>query len=92
MRQIQLKNTISSPYCAKSVINYANIDYFFKSHCMQSLFFFRGLKLNKYLITDCSRFWVCEPDLSDCLHECPKMPGGGWLFFDFNIDHEHGGD
>eukprot|EP00088_Acartia_fossae_P015768 TRINITY_DN1872_c0_g1_i3.p1 TRINITY_DN1872_c0_g1~~TRINITY_DN1872_c0_g1_i3.p1 ORF type:complete len:575 (+),score=73.51 TRINITY_DN1872_c0_g1_i3:154-1878(+) len=40
---------------------------------------------------NCSRFWVCEPDLSDCLHECAPKPGGGALYFDFNIDHEHGG-
>jgi len=40
---------------------------------------------------NCSRFWVCQPDLTDCLHECPKKPGGGWLYFDFNIDHAHGG-
>jgi len=33
-------------------------------------------------IYNCSRFWVCQPDLTDCLHECAPMGDGGALYFD----------
>ena len=34
---------------------------------------------------------MCNTDLSDCLCECPPMPGGGALTFNYNLDYEHGG-
>lgn len=40
---------------------------------------------------NCSRFWVCNPDLSDCLHECaPADNEGNALYFDFSIKYPDG--
>jgi len=40
---------------------------------------------------NCSRYWMCNTDLSDCLCECPPIAGGGALVFDWTIDYENGG-
>ena len=43
------------------------------------------------IFSDCSRFWVCNPDLSDCLHECARAnTPEGTLFFDISIKYPYG--
>jgi len=41
-------------------------------------------------IYNCSRFWVCQPDLSDCLHECAPAGDGGALYFDVRDQYPSG--
>ncbi len=43
------------------------------------------------IFLDCSRYWMCNTDLTDCLCECPPMAPEGSLVFDYTIDYEHGG-
>jgi len=40
-------------------------------------------------VYNCSRFWVCKPDLTDCLFECAPMVGGS-LYFDVSIQYPDG--
>jgi len=42
-------------------------------------------------VYNCSRFWVCQPDLSNCLNECAPMDNQGHaLYFDYNIPYPMG--
>ena len=52
----------------------------------------KKIKKNRLIfLIDCSRYWMCNTDLSDCLCECPPMAPEGSLVFDYTIDYEHGG-
>ena len=42
------------------------------------------------LFSDCSRFWVCEPDLSACLFECAKASATEALYFDVRYQYPVG--
>jgi len=41
-------------------------------------------------VFNCSRFWVCQPDLSDCLHECARADENGALYFDVTYQYPEG--
>merc|ERR1739844_599417 len=36
--------------------------------------------------SNCSKFWMCGPNLTPCLFECPPMSGGGSLYFNAQLN------
>jgi len=41
-------------------------------------------------VFNCSRFWVCQPDLTDCLHECARADENSALYFDVRYQYPYG--